>query len=77
MSEGAFCIACGAEPPLTTDRMCENCFRKRNRLSKISDRLQQYRCPKCDNQEVRGRWSKITNEDLADLRIREGIEYSA
>ena len=77
MSEGAFCIACGAEPPLTTDRMCENCFRKRNRLTNISDSLLQYRCPKCDNQEVRGRWSKITNEDLADLRIREGIEYSA
>ena len=76
MSDGAFCITCGAEPPLTSDRMCEECFRKRNILSKISDRLQQYRCPKCDHHEVRGRWSEISKENLADLRIRENIEYS-
>ncbi len=76
MSEGAFCITCGADPPLSSERMCEKCFRKRNKLSNISDRLQQYRCPKCSHHEIRGRWSEISNDDLADLRIRENMEYS-
>ena len=74
MSEGAFCITCGANPPLSSDRMCEICFRKRNHLSSIPERIQQYRCPKCNKYEIRGRWSEIENDDLADLRIRENLQ---
>lgn len=74
MSEGAFCITCGANPPLSSDRMCEICFRKRNHLSTIPERIQQYRCPKCNKYEIRGRWSEIENDDLADLRIRENLQ---
>ena len=33
MSDGEFCIVCGASPPLTTDRMCESCLRDRTSLS--------------------------------------------
>ena len=74
MSEGAFCITCGAETPLTSDRLCEKCFRKRNHLSTIPERIQQYRCPKCNKYEIGGRWSEIDNENLADLRIRENLK---
>jgi len=74
MSEGAFCITCGSETPLTSDRLCEKCFRKRNHLSTIPERIQQYRCPKCNKYEIGGRWSEIDNENLADLRIRENLK---
>ena len=74
MSEGAFCITCGSETPLTSDRLCEKCFRKRNHLSTIPERIQQYRCPKCNKYEIDGRWSEIDNENLADLRIRENLK---
>ena len=51
--------------------MCEICFRKRNHLSTIPERIQQYRCPKCNKYEISGRWSEMNNDNLADLRIRE------
>ena len=73
MSAGAFCIACGAPPPLTSERMCEDCLRQRTTLSKIPERIQQSRCAKCDSFEVRGRWSEMDPDAVADLRIRENL----
>ena len=73
MSAGAFCIACGAPPPLTSERMCEACLRQRTTLSKIPERIQQSRCVKCDSFEVRGRWSEMDPDAVADLRIRENL----
>ena len=73
MSAGAFCIACGAPPPLTSERMCEGCLRQRTTLSKIPERIQQFRCAKCDSFEVRGRWSEMDPDAVADLRIRENL----
>ena len=73
MSEGAFCIACGAPPPLTSERMCEACLRQRTELSRLPERIQQSRCAKCDSYEVRGRWSPMEPDDIADLRIRENL----
>ena len=74
MSKDAFCIVCGASSKLSSNRLCESCFRKRVTLSKISNTIQQFRCPKCESYEIRGRWSKIDNESLADLRIRDNLE---
>ena len=73
MSAGAFCIACGAPPPLTSERMCEDCLRQRTTLSKIPERIQQSRCAKCDSFEIRGRWSEMDPDAVADLRIRENL----
>ena len=70
MSEGEFCIVCGGPPPLTSERMCEACLRDRTHLSKMPERIQQDRCSKCGFHEIRGRWSEIGANDLADLRIR-------
>jgi nonsense-mediated mRNA decay protein 3 len=36
--------------------------------------IQQFRCPKCECYEIRGRWSKMEHETLADLRIRDNLE---
>ena len=73
MSAGAFCIACGAPPPLTSERMCEDCLRQRATLSRIPETIQQSRCAKCDSFEVRGRWSEMDPDAIADLRIRETL----
>ncbi len=73
MSSGAFCIVCGAPPPLTSDRLCETCLRARVKLSTMPERIQQDRCSKCGFFEVRGRWTEIEGDSLADLRIRENL----
>ena len=73
MSGGAFCITCGAEPPLSTDRLCESCLRKRTTLSKMPDTIQQRRCAKCESFEIRGGWSVMERDGIADLRIRENL----
>ena len=53
--------------------MCEDCLRQRTTLSKIPERIQQSRCAKCDSFEVRGRWSEMDPDAVADLRIRENL----
>lgn len=73
MSKGAFCITCGAEPPLSTERLCEVCLRKRITLSKMPDTIQQRRCAKCESYEIRGGWSTMDGYGIADLRIRENL----
>ncbi len=73
MAGGAFCIACGSDPPLSSDRLCEGCLRKRTTLSKMPDRIQQHRCSKCDSYEIKGQWSKMDEGGIADLRIRENL----
>ena len=73
MSSGAFCIVCGDPPPLTSDRLCETCLRARVSLSTMPERIQQDRCSKCGFFEIRGRWTDMDGDDLADLRIRENL----
>ena len=74
MSNDAFCIVCGKTTNLSSNRLCEVCFRKRVNLSKMPKVIQQFRCPKCECYEIRGRWSKMDHEPLADLRIRDSLE---
>ena len=74
MSNNAFCIVCGETTSLSSNRLCEICFRKRVNLSKMPKIIQQSRCPKCECYEIRGRWSKMDHEPLADLRIRDNLE---
>ncbi len=74
MFQDAFCIVCGDTTTLSSNRLCEVCFRKRVNLSKMPKVIQQFRCPKCECYEIRGRWSKMEHETLADLRIRDNLE---
>ena len=73
MSGGSFCITCGADPPLSAGRLCEACLRKRSTLSKMPDTIQQMRCAKCDSFEIRGGWSPMDGDGIADLRIRDNL----
>ena len=73
MSGGSFCITCGADPPLSSERLCEECLRKRTILSKMPETIQQKRCAKCEAFEIRGGWSSMNAHSVADLRIRENL----
>jgi len=73
MDGAAFCIACGSPPPLTSDRLCENCLRTRTVFSQVSERIQQHRCAKCGMHEVEKRWVRIEDEELGELRLRENL----
>ena len=60
--------------PLLLIDYVKNALEKEINLSTIPERIQQYRCPKCNKYEIGGRWSEIDNENLADLRIRENLK---
>ena len=74
MDSGAFCVACGAQPPLTSKRLCEACLRARTTFSKVPDRIQQERCAKCSKHEVEKRWVNIDDADLGEHRLRENLD---
>lgn len=73
VSGGEFCIVCGANGPLSSDRLCESCLRSRVIMSKLPEKIQQFRCAKCGSHEIKGRWSQISSTNLSDLRIRENL----
>ena len=74
MSKGdLFCIVCGDPPPLTSDKLCEACFRARNYLSKFPERIQQIRCPKCDMFLIDGRFGRMEHDDLMEYRAMEAL----
>ena len=70
---GAFCIVCASPPPITSERLCEECFRARNHLSDLPDRIQQTRCPSCLKIQIEGRFSRVSEEDLMQQRIIEAL----
>ncbi len=71
---GAFCILCSGPPPLTSQRICESCFRERTELSILPDRIQQTRCPKCGLDMVGSRWSHMDRDDLHHARVQEVLD---
>ena len=73
MDGAAFCIACGSPPPLTSERLCEDCLRARTVFSEVPERIQQHRCAKCGMHEVEKRWVTIEDEELGELRLRENL----
>ena len=74
MSRGeAFCVACGAGPPHSSDRLCESCFRERNSISECEDTSQAYRCPKCGMNFESGRWGFLQSDDLLQRRLNDSL----
>ena len=73
MDGAAFCIACGSPPPLTSERLCEDCLRTRTVFSEVPERIQQHRCAKCGMHEVEKRWVNIEDDELGELRLRENL----
>ena len=70
----AFCVVCGDEAELTKERMCESCLRDRTTLSKLPDRLQGFRCPKCSMIDHAGRWSELPADDHYEGLVMEALE---
>ena len=60
----AFCVVCGSSEPLTSNRLCESCFRERVTLSELTETIQGVRCPKCSVVLYSGRWVNIPDEEL-------------
>ena len=74
MSRGeAFCVACGAGPPHSSDRLCEACFRERNTISECEETSQAYRCPKCEMNFEGGRWARLESDDLLQRRLDDSL----
>ena len=74
MSRGeAFCVACGAGPPHSSDRLCETCFRDRNSLSECDETSQAYRCPKCGMNFESSRWGFLETDDLLQRRLDDAL----
>jgi len=71
---GEFCVACGGPPPHSTDRLCENCFRNRNVLSKCSETTQAIRCPKCGMNQESGRWGHLDVEEIHQRRLDDSLK---
>ena len=70
----AFCVACGAGSPHSSDRLCETCFRERNTLSECSETSQAYRCPKCGMNFESGRWGHLETADLLQRRLDDSLQ---
>ncbi|MBT4060309.1 MAG: hypothetical protein HOE69_08430 [Euryarchaeota archaeon] len=71
---GAFCVLCGAEGELTTERLCIPCFKQRTTLSKLPETVQGYRCPKCMMYLHAKRWGHHTDEEYQEGLIEEVLE---
>ena len=72
---GAFCLVCGAPPPLFTDGMCESCSRERTTLMRAPDNIPWTRCARCGATEVEGRWTFIENETLMDDLVQRHVTF--
>ena len=72
---GAFCLVCGASPPLFTDGMCESCSRERTTLMRAPDNIPWTRCARCGATEVEGRWTFIEDEALMDDLVQRHVTF--
>lgn len=70
----AFCVVCGSEDELTKERVCVSCFKKRTTLSKLSETIQGYRCPKCLMLLQLGKWGHHDSTDYHEGLVQEALE---
>jgi len=73
MSEGEFCVVCGATDRLLTDGVCAECAADRITLLSAPKRALVTLCPHCGAREVGAHWERqgtsgiLTSEDLTPL----------
>ncbi|RJU87013.1 MAG: hypothetical protein DWC02_03540 [Candidatus Poseidoniales archaeon] len=72
---GEFCLICGAEPPLFSDRMCEKCTRDRVTLVKVPKNVPWTRCARCGIVDFQGKWSNVDPEDLWYELVQRNVEF--
>ena len=71
----AFCLVCGATPPLFGERMCESCFRKRVKLAEVPENVPWVRCARCGIVEIQGKWVDITESEVWDELIQRNLKF--
>ncbi len=72
---GDFCLICGGEPPLFTDRMCEKCTRDRVTLVKVPKNVPWTRCARCGIIDFKGKWSDVASEELWYELVQRNVEF--
>jgi len=72
---GEFCLVCGNEPPLFTDRMCEPCTRKRTKLAVVPENTNFTQCARCGLIDIQGRWVNIPDDTLWDELIQRNVSF--
>jgi nonsense-mediated mRNA decay protein 3 len=72
---GEFCLICGAEPPLFSDRMCEKCTRERVSLAKVPKNVPWTRCARCGIIDFQAKWSNVASEDLWHELVQRNVEF--
>jgi len=80
MSEGEFCVVCGATDRPLEDGLCAACAADRTRLLSAPKRVEVTICPTCGARQVGAHWERsgaspvLTSEDLAPfLEIPDGV----
>ncbi|HTT45324.1 MAG TPA: 60S ribosomal export protein NMD3 [Thermoplasmata archaeon] len=80
MSEGEFCVVCGATDRPLVDGVCAECAAERTRLLNAPKRAQVTICPHCGARQVGAHWERagaspvLTHEDLAPfLEVADGV----
>ena len=72
---GEFCLVCGNEPPLFTDKMCESCTRKRTKLANVPENTNFTQCARCGLIDIQGRWVNIPEDTLWDELIQRNVAF--
>ncbi|DAC18087.1 MAG TPA: hypothetical protein D7H90_04535, partial [Candidatus Poseidoniales archaeon] len=72
---GEFCLVCGADPPLFTDKMCEPCTRKRTKLANVPENTNFTQCARCGLIDIQGRWVNIPEDTLWDELIQRNVAF--
>ena len=72
---GEFCLVCGADPPLFSDRMCEKCTRDRVTLVRVPKNVPWTRCARCGIIDFQGKWSHVDEEDLWHELVQRNVEF--
>ena len=72
---GDFCLVCGSDPPLFSDRMCEACTRKRTKLANVPENTNFTQCARCGLIDIQGRWVSIPEDTLWDELIQRNVAF--
>jgi nonsense-mediated mRNA decay protein 3 len=80
MSEGEFCVVCGATDRPLVEGVCAQCAADRTRLLSAPKRAEVTICPHCGARQVGAHWERagsspvLTSEDLSPfLEVPEGV----
>jgi len=72
----AFCVLCGNEGELTSERLCTPCFKDRTTLSILPETIQGFRCPKCMMYLHEKRWGHHPDEEYEEGLVFSNVLYT-